>query len=182
MDHVITPEVLENGNILLGLKYQLAQEYSQEHLFALFSCLRDSVVWVPMRVELSQKDQERILNTVMKDGEPHVEPGQEWSNQDQIHMTADILQGPDGVLWFPIFSQQEQMSKEYMENFSAIPMSVPDCVRMAHGIQRERQEYKDLQGIILDAFSDVNLPIPFEAADVIPELPSRLEESDGDSQ
>ena len=182
MDKYIKRSTLENGNILVGLKYRFAQEYKREDLFAVLNCLRDSTVWVPMTVMLSQRDQERVLDSVMKDGEIHVEPDQEWSNQDEIHMTADILQDPDGALWFPIFSQQEQMPQEYMQNFSAIPMTVLDCIRMAHGMQQENQALSDLQGIILDAFSDVNLPIPFDTADIIPEFPSRLDPNEEDSE
>ena len=178
MGEYIKRSTLESGNILIGLKYQLALEYRREHLFAVLNCLRDSTVWVPMTAMLSQRDQARVLRSVTKDGKPHAESGQKWSNQDEIHMKADILQGPDGSLWFPIFSQQEQMPQEYMQNFSAIPMTVLDCIRMAHGMQKENQALKDMEGIILDPFSDVILPIPFGTADIIPELPSRLDPSE----
>ena len=133
----IDPSVLEDGSVLLDLKKAYLEDDSEENLYALLSCLRDSEVVVP----------------VSSDAEGVVAP--------------DILQGPDRNLYFPVFSQEAQIPEDYDESSTGVRLPMLRCIRLAH-------ESQGTSGLVLDAFTDV-LMLPFELADLIPRIPSRLE-------
>lgn len=48
MEEYIDAKTLESGKVLLYLKHNFLENRSQETLFPLLSCLRDSQVLVPM--------------------------------------------------------------------------------------------------------------------------------------
>ncbi len=85
---------------------------------------------------------------------------------DIIRMRPEFLTSRDGKRWLPIFSQAEQLPEEYRRRYSILRMDVPQCLEMAHAAS-------DLSGIVLDAFTSP-VTLPFEAADLIPQIPSML--------
>ena len=155
----ITAESLANGKVLQVLKSEFLTSRSKEALLPLLSCLRDSVVHVPVNLIISERDSIQLRSCRV---------GDYFTNQDEIRMEPDILKSPDNKLWFPMFSQKEQIPEDYGKGFSIVPLNVPRCLAIAH--MRE-----GVEGIVLDAFSE-SLALPFEIADIINEIPSQLSE------
>ncbi len=158
MEEKITAEMLEDGSILVALTQQYGEDRSDENFIALLSCLRDSVVWVPMNVIVSQEDQEQFLKAKV---------GEEVKNKNAIRLKPDILAVASGAQFFPVFSQKEQIDEEYGRHFSMMPMPFLQALAAA-------QTY-DVVGIVVDAFS-AKLVIEKELFDFIKEMPTQLEE------
>ena len=157
MSNYIDPKVLESGNVLRYLKLEFLEQPSKETLFPFLECMRDSIVYVPMNAILSENDQLRLSN---------VKVGTRWKNEDEIRMRPDILKSPDGKLWFPVFTQKEQIPEDYNSGFSIMPMHILRCIGMAHATE-------SVSGLVVDAFTEA-ASLPFEIVDIIPQLPSRL--------
>ena len=110
-----------------------------------------------MNAILSENDQLRLKD---------VQVGTLWKNEDEIRMRPDILKSPDGKLWLPVFTQKEQIPEDYKSGFSIIPMHILRCIGMAHATE-------GVFGLVVDAFTDA-ASLPFEIVDIVPQLPSRL--------
>lgn len=150
---------LENGNTLVYLKLQFMKEPTQENLLPLLWCLRDSVVKVPFIAEMSEEDKKRVMECA---------EGETFCNKDEVRLTADILKAQDDNRYFPIFSQDEQMPEDYRKKFTVIPITALDALKMAHGDET-------VSGLVLDGFT-FPFVVPFELADYMASLPSRIEE------
>ena len=137
MSNYIDPKVLESGNVLRYLKLEFLEQPSKETLFPFLECMRDSIVYVPMNAILSENDQLRLRN---------VKVGTRWKNEDEIRMRPDILKSPDGKLWFPVFTQKEQIPEDYNSGFSIMPMHILRCIGMAHATE-------SVSGLAVDAFT-----------------------------
>ena len=157
MDTYVDPKTLESGAVLLHLKAQFIGRRGSETLFPLLSCLRDSVVHVPMQAILSEADQRRMAAMKL---------GDKWRNRDPVRMRPDILKMADGTVWFPIFSQIEQIPAAYRQRFSIVSVEVMQALRMAHAAG-------GLSGLVLDPFTDP-VSLPFQTADIMQEVPSHL--------
>lgn len=159
MSYYIDPKTLESGRVLLALKAMFNENRCKETLLPLLSCLRDSFVYVPMNAKLSEEDQRCAIT---------LKVGDVWSNNDVIHLTPDTLRSPDGKLWFPIFTQKEQIPEDYGKGFSVIPLQSLRCLNMAHAIA-------GVEGIVIDAFTEA-VVLTFEIADIMKWLPSQTDE------
>lgn len=159
MAEKITGEMLSDGSVLLNFKKRFALERSQENLVSLLICLHDSTVCVPLTMKMSERDEEKFKNA----GE-----GEEVECEDEVHLSPDIFKTEDGAMYFPIFSQREQISEEYSKDFSVMPFSVGQCLEMAHSVD-------GVCGLVLDPLTEP-LPLPFEIADMIEKLPSMISE------
>ena len=165
MEDKIKPEVLESGKVLIYLKMRLQEAPWEENALAAFlSCLRDSRVWVPVHLQMEEGDLEQF----MKAGE-----GDEVTTREEVRMEPDTLRDRNGALYFPIFSQREQIPEDYGMHFSLVAMPALQALDMAHGT-------KDVVGLVLDGFTKP-LPLPMETADLMRQLPSRLEEEQGET-
>lgn len=156
MGEYIEAKTLESGKVLLYLKYNFIENRSQETLFPLLSCLRDSQVIVPMNVIMSEADEDMFMN---------VKVGDVVSTNDEIRLKPDILQNGDNF-FFPIFSNAEQIPEDYGSHFSTINLSVLQCIEMA-------KSYEHVCGLVLDAFTDP-VVLEYDLADLIPQFESRL--------
>ena len=161
MADMINPEDLADGKVLLDLKDKFISEPTQENLFPLLCCLRDSVVSVPFVVEMSEEDKKRAVST---------QEGETFTNKDEVKLTADILKAENGMKFFPVFSQEEQMPEEYKQRFTVIPITMMDCLKMAHGDS-------SVSGLVLDGFT-TSFVLPFDLADYMAQIPSRLQKTD----
>ena len=63
MTEKITGEMLADGKILLQLKHKYMTEQTNESLMAVLMCLRDSTLYVPLDMKMSDKDEEKF-NTI----------------------------------------------------------------------------------------------------------------------
>ena len=55
-------ETLEGGNVLRALVAQFNNDRTEQNLFALLRCLRDSFIWIPCNAVISNEDAEQFLN------------------------------------------------------------------------------------------------------------------------
>lgn len=156
MKDYIDAKTLESGKVLLYLKHNFLENRSQETLFPLLSCLRDSQVIVPMNLIMSEKDEEMFMN---------VKAGDVVSTNDDIRLKPDILQNGENF-FFPIFSNMDEIPDEYGSHFSTINMSVLQCIEMA-------KSYDHVCGLVLDAFTDPCV-LEYPIADLIYQFESRL--------
>ena len=158
MAEYIDPEMLKSGQVLLHLSDEFLKNGCRETLLPLLSCLRDSVVWIPMKLSISERDQKRMFR---------IKEGEQWKNRDEVQVEPNILRSPDGKLWLPIFSQREQVPKEYENGFTLAQWPAMQCLEMAH-------QAENLEGIVLDPFTEHNVTMPFFIADMLRQMPSRL--------
>ena len=158
MAEYVDREALRSGRILLELSNAFVQNGCRETLLPLLSCLRDSMVWIPMKMTVSERDQERLLK---------IKEGQQWKNKDEVQVEPNILRSPDGKLWLPIFSQESQIPAEYKKDFSMAEWPMLQCLEMAHRAE-------NLEGIVLDPFTEHNVTMPFFIVDMVREMPSRI--------
>lgn len=152
----IDSKTLASGKVLLYLKQKFLENRTEQALFALLGCLRDSQVVVPVNVTMSEEDKEMFLNA---------KKGDQLSTNDEMRLKPDILQNGD-KFFFPMFSNEEEMPEKYAANFSGINMSVLQCIEMA-------KFYEQVTALVLDAFTDPMI-LEYPLADLIPDIESRL--------
>lgn len=151
------PEILADGKVLVTLKQQFLKEKTDEAMFLFMTCLRDSVVYIPMIAMLSDEDKARL------------ERG-DTAPEGNVLFRPDILPHPSGLKFFPLFTQKEQIPKPYLDKgITALPLSVIRAVRLAKECE--------VDSIVLDPYTEP-CAIPMEAAQKIETLPSALSEEE----
>ena len=151
----VDPQTLADGKILRFLVEQFKHERSQENLLAVLRCLRDSAIWIPGTMKLSDTDVEMLQN---------LREGETFSFSEPTKFVPDILQNGDDF-FFPVFSNCEQMG-EYGKHFSTIQKHFFVAMRLA-------MAKENVCGIVLDAFTTPFL-VHKTLFDFIGELPSML--------
>ena len=151
----VDPKTLADGKILRFLVEQFNHERSQEHLLAVLRCLRDSAIWIPGTMQLSDTDVEMLQN---------LREGETFSFSEPTKFVPDILQNGDDF-FFPVFSNCEQMG-EYGKHFSTLQKHFFVAMRLS-------MKKENVCGIVLDAFTTPFI-VPKELFDFIGELPSML--------
>ena len=153
----ITQETLKNGKVLRALVHQFLAEQNQQNLLAILKCLRDSYVWIPCNVNISEAATEHFLNAQV---------GDTVTSAEDIRFTPDILQNGD-LFYFPVFSNCDQMGTDYGNHFSKIEKHFFEAMSLANA--RE-----NVEGIVLDAFTQPFI-VKKDLFDIIGKLPSSLE-------
>ena len=123
-------------------------------------------------IQLYVKFRQGLLknNISCKAVQESVKEGETFTNKDEVKLTADILKAENGMKFFPVFSQEEQMPEEYKQRFTVIPITMMDCLKMAHGDS-------SVSGLVLDGFT-TSFVLPFDLADYMAQIPSRLQKTD----
>jgi len=168
-DEPITEELLEDGSFLKKAIEICNRNRTQLNLIKLARILRDSYVWVPCSMIMSDEDYETWSKAVLDaadKGEIDSIIGQEFTAHDNIRMVPDILQNGDNF-FFPVFTSDEEMG-EYGENFSKIQSHFLEAMNLA------RNNEKNVCGIVINAFSE-SFIIPIELFDIIAEMDSNIE-------
>ena len=62
MEQKISRKDLDSGNLLRFLKHRFLTQQNRQTLMPVLACLRDSEVIVPVQVNVSDADRERILS------------------------------------------------------------------------------------------------------------------------
>lgn len=106
MEEKTPRQALADGSLLRYLKNKFSAERSEENLFPLLACLRDSTVFVPMNV-----------TTESENGSKRYSP--------------ELLRSPDGSLYFPVFTQRETILDAFESNYEWMPVEAVECVKMA---------------------------------------------------
>ena len=168
-DEPITEELLEDGSFLKKAIEICNRNRTQINLIKLARILRDSYVWVPCNMIMSDEDYETwskaVLDAADKDEIESI-IGQELTANDNIRMVPDILQNGDNF-FFPVFTSDEEMG-EYGKNFSKIQSHFLEAMNLA------RNNEKNVCGIVINAFSE-SFVIPIELFDIIAEMDSNIE-------
>ena len=154
----VTHETLANGNVLRFLVDRFNKDQTDVNFVSVLRCLRDSFIWIPCSVEMSDADAERFSN---------VSVGDVVQSLDDIKLIPDTLKNGD-YLFFPVFSNCEQMGEDYGSNFSKVEKHFFEAMSMA--MARE-----DICGIVLDAFTQPFV-ISKDAFEFIGNLPSEIEQ------
>lgn len=153
----ITQETLKNGKVLRALVHQFLAEQNQQNLLAILKYLRDSYVWIPCKVNISEADTEQFQNAQV---------GDTVTSAEDIRFTPDILQNGD-LFYFPVFSNCDQMGTDYGNHFSKIEKHFFEAMSLANA--RE-----NVEGIVLDAFTQPFI-VKKDLFDIIGKLPISLE-------
>ena len=151
----VDPKTLENGNVLRMLVEQFDNAPTEQHYIAVLRCLRDSFIWIPGNIKISDADENFLKNA---------KEGDTFTPEQDMRFVPDILQNGD-EFFLPVFSNAEQMG-EYGTHFSKIEKHFFDAMRLALG--RE-----NVCGIVLDPFTAPYVAWK-EDFDFIGELPSML--------
>lgn len=129
-------EALENGKVLQMLIEQFVNNRTEQNLYAVLRCLRDSFVWIPGTLVMNKEDEEKFINA--KEGEM-------VTSDFDMKFEPDILQNGEEK-FYPVFSNVEAMG-EYGENFSKIEKHFFEAMSYAMGKD-------ETIGIVVDAFSN----------------------------
>ncbi len=150
---------IEDGTLLGIYKSLYLEKRSQETLFSLMSCLRDSYAIVPMNAErVGVKEAQKLKES---------QATQDMEVDLEFKLEPELLQGEGMQTWLPVFSTIDEIPKDYLEEHEFVTGRVQDCVGMAHS-------YEELTGIVFDPFTNP-LELPFKLADLIDTVPSILE-------
>ena len=175
-DDKITPELLEGGAFLKRATEICNRNRTQLNLIKLARILRDSLVWIPCNVVMSDADYEafeKIFNAA-NDGEGLDSlVGQTFTTQDATRLVPDILQNGDDF-YFPVFTSQDEMG-EYGENFSKVERHFLEAAVLA------RNNERNVKGIVINAFTEPFV-VPREMFEVIANMESGIPEESEDNE
>ena len=93
--------VLEGGKVLKGLIKQFLAERTEQNAFAVLHCLRDSFVFIPCTVKMSEEDMAKFIQG---------KAGDEVTTENDIRFIPDTLQNGEAE-FFPVFSSAEEMGE-----------------------------------------------------------------------
>lgn len=173
-DDPITAELLEDGSFLKRATEICNRNRTQLNMIKLLKILRDSWVWIPCNMIMSDADYEAWTKVVMEaqeKGDLDSIVGMELSNQDNIRMVPDILQNGE-EFFFPVFTTAEEMG-EYGNGFSKIQRHFLEAANLA------RNNEKNVTGIVINAFSEPFV-INRELFEIIEGMASSVEVQDED--
>ena len=144
-----------------------------ESMIKLLRILRDSLVWIPCNVIMSDADNaamEKMLAEA-EESESGLKSlvGKTITNQDCIRMVPDILQN-ENDFFFPVFTSAEEMG-DYGETFSKVEKHFLEAANLA------RNNEKNVAGIVINAFTE-SIVIPKDLFDIIAGMPSSIEPAD----
>lgn len=156
MNQNYSKKALEDGHLLRYLKHLFLERQDRQTLMEVLSCLRDSEVIVPVRIDVSDEDAKRILSAPK---------GQRILTQDKAKLNPALLKSTDGI-FLPVFSSPEQLTAEYAKTVSTMNLSAVSAIRYAQTIE-------NINGLVLDAFNEPML-IPMPSAELILKMKSHL--------
>ena len=169
-DDKITPELLEGGAFLKRATEICNRNRTQLNLIKLARILRDSWVWIPCNVVMSDADNEAFANMLKaaNDNEGFDSlVGQTFTTHGETRLVPDILQnGSD--FFFPVFTSAEEMG-EYGENFSKVERHFLEATVLA------RNNERNVKGIVINAFTEPFV-VPREMFEVIANMESSFPE------
>lgn len=153
----LTQEDLEDGTLLKNAIEVFNNNRTQDHFIDVLELLRDSYIWIPCNVMISDEDVENILNT---------ETDHIFTSTDDIRLIPDILEN-NGQYFFPVFTSMEEMG-EYGESFSKIEKHLLEAISLA------RNNERDISGIVVNAFTDPFI-LDKDLFDLIEQSKSRIQ-------
>lgn len=171
-DDDLTPELLEGGTYLKRAIEICNRNRTQLNMIKLLKILRDSYVWIPCNVILSETDKnafDKVVKDAIDNNDLDSIVGTTMISHDEIRMVPDILQNGD-QFFFPVFTSAEEMG-EYGNGFSKIES------HFLHATNLARNNEKNVFGIVINAFSEPFV-ISKDLFDLVARMPSAFEESE----
>jgi len=162
----LTEEDLEDGTLLEDAVRVFRDNRNEGTFFEVIQLLRDSYVWIPCSMVLSERDKKK-WDDIITSSEDDLDSliGMTLSNEDEVRMVPDILQSGEDF-FFPIFSTPEAMG-EYGNGFSQVQKHLPEALVLAKNNER------DVRGIVLNAFTE-DFVVDRELFDAFDKLKSRI--------
>ncbi len=141
---------LEDGSLLRDAIAQFDQDHTNDSFIEILECLRDSEIWIPCHMMVSEDPDAKDLSEVVK-------------------MVPEVLRN-NGHAFLPVFSSKEEM-KDFPENISVVQDS------FLHALTLAEHSDQELFGIVVNAFTE---PFVLELAlfDVVRKLKSRVVEEE----
>lgn len=152
-------ETLKSGRVLKALIAQFELERNKQNFISVLHCLRDSYVWVPGTMQVSNIDVKKFLSS---------KEGDLVTTDDDMKFEPDILQNGDEK-FYPVFSSVEEMG-EYGNNFSKVEMHFFDAMSYAMG-------KKETVGIVVNAFS-MPFVVSKELFDFVGQMSTNIDEEE----
>ncbi len=165
----LTPKLLEDGFFLKRAVGVCSRNPTQLNVMKLLKILRDSWVWIPCNIVMSDADRaawDKLVEEAQRNGGPESLAGTTLTSQDEIRMAPDILKNGENY-YFPVFTSAEEMG-EYGKDFSKVEKHFLEAAHLA------RNNPKKVKGIVLNAFTEPYV-VPVELFDAIAELPTAFE-------
>lgn len=137
--NVKTNNILLPQEALIQVRNKYVSEINNpnmETILEFLPCLIDSRLYVPMNVSISNNDFNNLAN---------VKEGDVISLNNNVIATPDLLKNGND-LFYPIFSNLEEIPNNYKEKFSWIEKPIDDCLNFL-------KKNTECTGLVLDAFS-----------------------------
>lgn len=135
------------NNLLTNALHLYCEHPSEENFMDLLLLLKESDVWIPCTMEMSEEDHEYFAKVVEEaDGYLDSSIGKELNVQDHITLSPVIIQNEDGY-FFPVFSSIEEMG-DYKKEVSKMEES------FLRAIQFARNHEIEVRGIVINPFTD----------------------------
>ena len=152
----LTVEDLEDGSMLCNAIKLFHERPNNGTLFHVLELLRDSYIWIPCNVVVSEEDQKNMQEA---------STGMELQFEEDVRLIPDILMSDDDY-YFPVFTTDREM-REDDQHFSKVEKHFLEAIALA------RANDPDIKGIVIDAFTEP-MVIDRELFEVIENLKSRL--------
>ena len=161
-----THKEFEDGTLLKEAISRHIKENTYGSYLNVLELLRDSVVWIPFNMVLSEEDQKEFNKTV-EEAKGHLDSlvGKTLTTKDAVRFVPDILTDGENS-FFPVFTSQEEMG-EYGNKFSKLQNDFLEVIKLA------RNNEADIKGIVINGFSE-QMIITAESFAFIEQLRSRL--------
>lgn len=158
-----TSEDLADGKILVELKNRFFENQTEENLYNLAWCLHESIVKVPMHMELSDEAKEKLEKTIQEGNE-------EITFDDGVKYFPMTLQNEEGQTALGIYSNEDELGDHYSEDdeVAIVDLPVLDCIQFF-------EETEEISVIVLDAFTE-SLVISKELAGLITSMNTEEDE------
>ena len=153
----ITPEMLKDGTLLCGLVIRFINNRTKENMFSLLSCLRDSSVFVPAKINMDGRDME-----IGGNGDNPVM----FPVKHKVQFTPQLYKATDGNVYMPFYTRQENVKSQELAGASLVNLPYEKLVEML-GDNDECSRFvvdPKLYNVVLDE----------ELIRISMELPSRL--------
>ena len=152
-------EMLKSGRVLKALIEQFENDRTKQNLISVLHCLRDSFVWIPGTLRMSDADVEKFQNSQV---------GDTVTTDEIMKFEPDILQNGEDK-FYPVFSSIEEMG-EYGNNFSKVEKHFFEAMSYANC-------KKETVGIVVNAFS-MPFVVPKEWFEIIGSFPTNIDEDE----
>ena len=129
--------------------HDFRMEHSKFNFIKVLEQLRNSWVWIPCNLIMSDRDRDawdKRVKAAAEQGNVESLVGETFTNHDDIRMVPDILKNGD-ELFFPVFTDLKEMGG-YGTQFSNIERHFMDAMVQAYNNEN------NVAGIVVNAFSE----------------------------